>query len=232
MQNASHHHPRKSYVHVLKKNAVKLSFLGAIAAVCIIVAILLILWRRDTSPVLSVIGISKGTLETPLEELQFSERFDVADRNLVGVAVFKNVVDGTHVMATWFSPDERTIPLGRSTLIIASGATIVRFSIGAPGTWKPSPYQLRIDAAVPLKPTPSPLEKARRWVAPPPRTASGSVRFFIGMTDAQVQAYNEELEQWKKEDAERQRKFAEEEARRSASGTLAPDAASPTEIRQ
>lgn len=138
-------------------------------------------------PSIKFIGIGTGTLQTPVEELQFRDMFDVNDLALVAVVAFDQVEEGTTVQATWFSPDERRMPLGRTNIVTQSGATIARFSFASKEAWQPAPYMLRIDAM--------------KGEGDKMLTATGSISFFIGMKQREVDQYRKEFDEWSKADA-------------------------------
>lgn len=144
----------------------------------------------EQKPVIQFIGMSVGTLETSLDALEFTEKFDTTDHTLVGAVQFAEVLEGTKVQATWFSPDERRMPLGRTTIITESGAMVARFSINSDVDWTPTPYLLRIDAMY--------------GEGEAMQTASGSTHFFIGMNDEEITSYHEEFRVWN-EQKEKQR---------------------------
>lgn len=141
----------------------------------------------DLQPVINFIGVATGALATDLSSLHFSDRFAVTDRQLVGVAGFSHIEEGSTVQATWFSPDDRHMPLGRTSIVAESGATIVRFSFASSKNWQPAPYMLRIDAMT--------SRGERQFIG------TGSLQFFIGQSDADIAAYQTELTEWKKAEA-------------------------------
>lgn len=128
-------------------------------------------------PKIQFMGISPGGMQTTLEELKFGDRFPVSEKEFVAVISLENAVDGTSVEATWFSPDDRTMPLGRTAIITESGATIARFTLATTDTWKPAPYKVMVD-----------VKEPKNFIT----TATGSLQFFIGMTDKQIEAYQAE----------------------------------------
>lgn len=134
-------------------------------------------------PKLSFIGVATGTLVTDLNALAFSNMFRTDDRNLVAVVGFEEVEEGTTVQATWFSPDDRNMPLGRTSIVTQSGATIARFSFVSNDPWTPAPYMLQVHAFT--------------GEGDDMRSATGSVSFFIGMNDRQIAQYRQEFENWK-----------------------------------
>ena len=143
--------------------------------------------QKSDQPVLGFIGIGTGTLATNLQQIQFRDRFTTEERELVAVAAFEKIRGGSTVMATWFSPDERRMPLGRTTIAIESGATVARFSFASKVPWEAAPYQLRIDAMT---------GEGERV-----KTASGSISFYIGLSDSDVAAYQQEFAAWQQADA-------------------------------
>jgi hypothetical protein len=151
----------------------------------------------SSRPEISFIGIATGTLVTDLNQLQFSNQFDRNDRNLVAVVGFNALEEGTTVQATWFSPDERQMPLGRNSIVTQSGAQIVRFSFASKDPWNPAPYMLRIDA----------------WKDPDTMLASsGSLSFYIGMTDKQIADYRKEFSEWLSVEAAKRADWEQEQA--------------------
>mgnify|MGYP001594740444 FL=1 len=87
-------------------------------------------------------------------------------------------------MASWFMPDDRRPPFGRRMLTVESGALVARFSLAAGGVWEPGPYMLQIHA------------QTSTGEGEPPLTASGSVRFFVDMTEEEVATYLQEYAAW------------------------------------
>lgn len=139
-------------------------------------------------PAISFIGIGTGTLSTDLNAIRFTRSFTVKQTQLVAVVSFDEVDDGSTVQASWFSPDERLPPLGRTSIVTQKGATNARFSIMSnQGPWKPSPYLVRIDIT---------SGHGNRH-----KTASGSLSFFIGMKDKDIRAYEHDYAQWVKDQA-------------------------------
>jgi len=151
-------------------------------------------------PFIDFIGISSGTLATNLDELEFTDSFDVIQRNIVAVVSFSEIAEGTNVQATWFTPDDRRMPLGRKNIIVESGATIARFSLANREDWTPAPFMIDI--------------RAQSGEGETAKTASGQVHFFVGMTEDQIDEYKEEFEAWEEHErekrAEQQRKQAKE----------------------
>ncbi|MDD5055255.1 MAG: hypothetical protein PHZ00_03220 [Candidatus Peribacteraceae bacterium] len=142
---------------------------------------------EQAKPSIQFIGIGAGSLKTPVEEIRFRDMFDVGESELVGVVAFDHIEEGTTVQATWFSPDERRMPLGRTNIVTQSGATVARFSFASREPWQPAPYMLRIDAM--------------KGEGDEMLTASGSTSFFIGMKQRDVDRYRKEFDEWSKADA-------------------------------
>jgi hypothetical protein len=153
----------------------------------------------DTRPVISFIGIATGTLVTELNDLQFNSMFDRDERNLVAVVGFEHVQEGTVVQATWFSPDDRRMPLGRTSIITQSGAKIARFSFASKDPWAAAPYMLQVDA----------FGSEGTDIG----TATGSVSFFIGMNDAEIATYRREYGEWLRVETENRQAWEAEQAR-------------------
>ncbi len=151
------------------------------------------------SPVISFIGVATGNLVTDLADLRFSSTFERDERNLVGVVGFEYVKEGTTVQATWFSPDDRQMPLGRTSIVTQSGAKIARFSFGSRDAWTAAPYMLQIDAFT--------GEGEQK------QSATGSVSFFIGMSDADITAYRNDYLAWKTAEAQNLQEWQEEQER-------------------
>ncbi len=139
-------------------------------------------------PIINFIGIGTGTLTSDVSKINFRQSFKVNEQQLVAVVSFGTIASGSTVQATWFTPDERVPPLGRTTIVTQSGARIARFSFASKDFWKPAPYEVRIDAY---------SGKADQM-----RTASGTLSFFIGMKEADVQNYVKEYMAWQKETAD------------------------------
>lgn len=138
-------------------------------------------------PELNFIGIGSGTLVSDVNTIQYTQTFDPSARSLIAVVSFAKIMDGSTVQATWFSPDDRSMPLGRTSIVTKSGATLARFSFVSKENWQPAPYQLRIDVQSGEDPTTM-------------KTASGSLAFFIGMKENEIKAYLSDLAAWKRED--------------------------------
>jgi len=137
-------------------------------------------------PVIGFVGIGTGTLQTDLAQLSFRDRFEPSQRELIGVVAFEHVADGTIVQADWHAPDDRAPPLGRTTVVTQSGAKIARFSFARNEDWDASPYLLNVFALV--------------GEGEEQQTASGSVQFFIGMTDEEIAAYRDAYAAWEREE--------------------------------
>ncbi len=135
-------------------------------------------------PQINFIGIGTGTLKTDINHIHFAQTFKPTDQALVAVVSFAHVEKGTTVQATWFSPDERQMPLGRTTITTQSGAKIARFSFASKQPWRPAPYEVRIDAMT--------------GQGTAMKTASGSLSFFIGMKDADIHSYLDSYLVWQK----------------------------------
>ena len=171
-------------------------------------------WKKSTpppppepvTPVINFIGVSAGTLQTNLDDLNFKYKFEQDEGDILGVVSFKEVEDGSTVQATWFSPDDRRMPLGRTHITTASGAKIARFSLAAPGTWEKAPYMFKV----------------RAWTGEgdAQKTATGSVHFFMGMNDEEIVTYIDDYTAWQDEQA-RKREEAEKKAEaEAASGAV------------
>jgi hypothetical protein len=144
------------------------------------------------------IGVATGSLVSPVNSLQFNTRFKATDHDLVGVVAFADVQNGTSVQATWFSPDDRRMPLGRTEIVTKSGATVARFSLSSKKNWDSAPFLFQVLAS--------------RGEGEKQVTASGSLQFFIGMTDRDVKEYHDSYTEWEKRDTEKRRAMAEAEA--------------------
>lgn len=159
---------------------------------------------QNVQPVIQFIGIGEGNMQSDVNQLQFADRFEATQRELVAVVAFSQVQDGTTVQATWFSPDDRAMPLGRTSVVTASGATVARFSLASRTDWESSPYLLMIDAFI--------GEGESRL------TATGALHFFIDMTDTEIQTYKTEYEEAKR--LEREANAAAEAAAREATSSV------------
>lgn len=149
-------------------------------------------------PMIRFIGVATGSLISPVDSLSFSTRFKATDHDLVGVVAFSDVQNGTNVQATWFSPDDRRMPLGRTEIVTKSGATVARFSLSSKKNWDSAPFVFHILAS--------------RGEGEKQVTASGSTQFFIGMTDRDVKEYHDSYTEWEKRDTEKRRATAEADA--------------------
>jgi len=177
-------------MHPMKKGL--LIFLAFLLSACTPVA---------QKPFIEFIGISSGTLATDLQKLEFKERFDVTERNIVAVISFSEVAEGTNVQATWFTPDDRKMPLGRKNIVVGSGATITRFSLASKEDWNSAPLMLDI--------------RAQSGEGETAKTASGQIHFFIGMTDHQVEEYQEEFNAWKEHEKQKREEHERKQKRES-----------------
>lgn len=146
-------------------------------------------------PKIGFIGIAEGDLQSKLEDLKFTDRFDTDQRAIVGVVQFTQIADGTTVQATWFSPDDRRMPMGRTTITTQSGAKVARFSIASTEDWPRAPSMLDIRAMT---------GEGERM-----RTASGSAHFFIGMKDREVEDYWKDFAAWQEAERQKSAFFAE-----------------------
>lgn len=156
-------------------------------------------------PVITFLGVGSGTLTSQLESVTFTDRFDPKQRGLIAVVGFRDTHDGMPVEATWFSPDDRRMPLGRTTILLASGANIARFSIASTVDWQKAPYMLQV--------------YARSGEGEEAQVASGSLSFFMGLSEKEIEDYRKEYAAWKVEEAEIIRKAQEEAEKKEASGS-------------
>ncbi len=164
---------------------------GSLSLALIGLCILTACGKTPVAPKINFIGIGTGTLTSDVNKINFNQMFTVKERQLIAVVSFEKIEDGSTVQATWFSPDERSIPLGRTPIVTQSGARIARFSFASQVDWKAAPYELRIDV--------------QSKNGKPPLTTSGSLHFFIGMTEKDIQAYAQDYGAWmKQEDRQRQ----------------------------
>jgi len=154
-------------------------------------------------PVIQFIGISEGTLATTSNDLEFMQSFEATSRDLVGVVAFSAIADGSTVQATWFSPDDRSMPMGRTSIQTASGSKVARFTLSSQEDWESSPFMLDIRAW-------HGEEESRL-------TASGSVHFFTGMTDEEIMSYYEERRAW--DDQKEKQRQEQEKTEQENAGT-------------
>lgn len=134
-------------------------------------------------PEITFIGVSEGTQDTPSEELIFQDRYEQGITDITSAVQFGSIADGSMVRAMWFSPDDRRPPFGARNLPIASGANLARFSVGHDEELPKGPYMLQVFANTKVSDEQT-------------LTASGSVQFFVGMTDEEVAKYLEEYDAW------------------------------------
>ncbi len=146
---------------------------------------------EQAPPVIRFIGIATGTLVTDVRTLSFRDTFEVNDHDIIGVVGFDEAQDGTTVQATWFSPDDRKMPMGRTSIVMQSGATIARFQLKNTVDWEAAPYMLDVRA----------WKDGKKDEAP--RTASGQLHFFIGLKTEEIQAYAKEFTEWQNREKER-----------------------------
>jgi hypothetical protein len=132
-------------------------------------------------PTILFIGVGSGTLATEASAVQFRDRFSPQEHNILGVVALEKPSDGVSVQATWFSPDDRRMPLARRTIEMASGATVARFSFANSVDWESAPYMLQVIT--------------RAGEGEEAKTDSGSVRYYIGMEDSEIAAYLKEFEE-------------------------------------
>lgn len=146
---------------------------------------------EQAPPVIRFIGIATGTLVSDVRSLSFGDQFKTSDREIIAVVGFDEAQDGTTVQATWFSPDDRRMPMGRTSIVMDSGATLARFQLKNTVDWDAAPYMLDV----------------RAWKQPQkneePKTASGQLHFFIGLETKDIQAYAQEFSEWKNREKER-----------------------------
>ncbi len=169
----------------------------------------------SVKPTINFLGIGTGTLSTDVRSIHFSQTFKPTDQQLVGVVSFAQISEGTTVQATWFSPDDRAMPLGRTSIVTQSGAKIARFSFTSTELWRPAPYALRIDA----------ISGTQENV----QTASGTISFFIGMKDDEIGKYLQEYADWKEEERKKREVFtAKEQAEQALTKKAATILSVPT----
>ncbi len=157
-------------------------FLSAVSLLC--------LTACDRTPVeppsIDFIGIATGSLTTDLNALKFRNSFKKEETQLVGIVGFSHIDAGSTAQATWYSPDERTPPIGRSSAITQPGARTARFSFASgDGPWTSNSYKLRVDIT-----TGHGIRK---------QTATGSLFFYIDKSDSEIRAYQEEYRAWLKD---------------------------------
>lgn len=159
--------------------------------------------NAGVQPKINFIGVGSGTLASDVNKIQYTQTFDPSARSLIAVVSFEQIMDGSTVQATWFSPDDRSMPLGRTSIVTRSGAKLARFSFVSKEDWQRSPYQLRIDVQSGTDP-----QKMK--------TASGSFAFFIGMKDQEIKNYLADLAAWKREDEKKRAVYTEEQKKEQA----------------
>ena len=88
------------------------------------------------------------------------------------------------------------MPLGRTKIVTESGARIARFSFANKLEWEAAPFKLIV----------------RAWPEEDmAKTTSGSVQFFVGMNEEDIQAYSEEYDAYiKAKELRRQANAAKE----------------------
>ena len=134
-------------------------------------------------PEITFLGVAEGTQETPSEELVFQDRYEQGVKDITSAVQFGAIADGSMVRAMWFTPDDRRPPFGARNLPIASGANLARFSVSHEEGLPKGPYMLQVFANTKVSDEQT-------------LTASGSVQFFVGMTDEEVTEYLEEYDAW------------------------------------
>jgi len=143
---------------------------------------------------ITFLGISSGTLTTAIDDLEFKDRFNKDEKNLVALVAFGESVDETDVQATWFSPDDRKMPLGRKSITMESGATIARFSFASTEDWQASPFMVDI--------------RTRTGEGEDVKTSDEQLHFFVGLDENKITAYWDEFNSYKEHEAEKQRVYA------------------------
>lgn len=151
----------------------------------------------EVRPVIQYIGIAEGNMQSDINQLKFQDRFESTQHELIALIAFSEIEDGTTVQATWFSPDDRTMPLGRTSVVTDSGATIARFTLASREDWEPAPLMLQIEAF-----------KGEEGSG---LSGSGTLQFFIGMTDEEITEYMDEFSAWKKQQQEQNSALLAEE---------------------
>ena len=152
----------------------------------------------EVKPVIQFIGMAEGNVQSDISKLAFAERFDKTQHELLALVAFSTIQDGTTVEATWFSPDDRSMPLGRTTVVTQSGATIARFTLASREDWQPAPYMLQV--------------RAMKGEGDNMVTATGSLQFFIGMADEEVEDYKEDYFTWQQQSRQMNAAIIEQDA--------------------
>lgn len=166
------------------------TFRLSIVIFCIGICITACTPTPQSKPTITFLGVATGSLVSDLNTLQFTDRFSANDGEIIGVIGLKEPADGSLAVATWFTPDDRNMPVGRTSLTFASGATVGRFSFASDEKWNASPYMLSVRI----------YEKDENGSSK--EVFKNSIQFFVDMTDEDISVYMEEYNAWKQEQEE------------------------------
>ena len=137
--------------------------------------------------------------------MQFFDEGTTAINSYVWLRNSKTMTGSYPVRMRWFSPNDFRPPIAQSVVEMEPGQQIAQFSIHNESGLTNGPYQLFVRAGKDLSNL----------------SASGSKRFFVGMTPEQAQDFmNQETAFRKKRDEKRAKRAAEEARARAGSGTV------------
>lgn len=149
--------------------------------------------QETKAPVIAYIGTAVGDMNSDITTLQFTDRFSTEDTSLLTVVGFENIAEGTTVRAMWFSPDDRTAPIGLQTITAEGNGTIARFLLRPNVAWDSAPYKVIVYAEHDHDDNPDTM----------PLRGSGSMQFFIGLSEDEINEYKREFAEWERRDNEK-----------------------------
>ena len=104
----------------------------------------------------------------------------------------ETMTDTFPVRASWFSPNDLNPPIARTTIELTPPQSIAQFSLHAEDGIQSGPYKIIIRAGENF-------------------TASGSMRFFVGMTEGEAEKFLQEEEKLLRAREEERRRRSEKE---------------------
>lgn len=153
--------------------------------------------ERGTPPRLRIANVVSSA--TPIEPEKplplFSLHFDEGVKALYTYVWFRNVATmtgGFPVHAQWFSRNDFTPPIAMHSLTMTPPQSIAQFSFHDESGIESGPYEIRLFAGEPL-------------------AATGSAKFFVGMTPEEIRQFLAEEDAFRKRMAEERRRRGEEE---------------------
>lgn len=160
----------------------------------------------EKAPVLPVkishVVVTEEKIEPGKPLPTFTDHFEAGKKIIYAYVFFENIATMTGslpVRLQWFSPNDFSPPIGMSTVTLEPPATTAEFALNDSSGLKKGPYQALVFAGNPV-------------------TATGSVRFFVGMTREEAG----EFMRFDEEAREMYRKKIEAEIEREKSEELPP----------